>query len=53
MQDTDPKNMTIERLEPTQFSQADTEEDFRIHSEIDILFILRGIMQANSLITLY
>ncbi|MGV8711170.1 MAG: flagellar brake protein [Nitrosomonas sp.] len=53
MQDTDPKNMTIERLEPTQFSQEGTEEDFRIHSEIDILFILRGIMQANSLITLY
>ncbi|MBS0298501.1 MAG: flagellar brake protein [Proteobacteria bacterium] len=40
-------------LTPTQFSQEETSENFRIHSEIDILFILRGIMQTNSLITLY
>ncbi|MXS83338.1 flagellar brake protein [Nitrosomonas oligotropha] len=38
---------------PTQFSREETSENFRIHSEIDILFILRGIMQTNSLITLY
>ncbi|HNH52866.1 MAG TPA: flagellar brake protein [Nitrosomonas sp.] len=40
-------------LVPTQFSQEESRENFRIHSEIDILFILRGIMQTNSLITLY
>ena len=38
---------------PTQFSREEMSENFRIHSEIDILFILRGIMQTNSLITLY
>lgn len=36
-----------------QFSQEEIDENFRIHSEIDIVFILRGIMQTNSLITLY
>lgn len=40
-------------LVPTQFSQEESRENFRIHSAVDILFILRGIMQANSLITLY
>ena len=40
-------------LVPTQFSQEESRENFRIHSEIDIFFILRGIMQTNSLITLY
>lgn len=40
-------------LIPTQFSQEESRENFRIHSEIDIFFILRGIMQTNSLITLY
>lgn len=53
MQKTDSSSNTIEILEPTQFSQEDAEENFRIYSEMDILFILRGIMQANSLITLY
>lgn len=46
-------DQTIEVLQPTQFSQEEIDENFRIHSEIDILFILRGIMQSNSLITLY
>ena len=41
------------KLEPTHFSHAGADENFRIHSEVDILFILRGIMQANSLVTLY
>lgn len=46
-------DQTIEVLQPTQFSQEEIDENFRIHSEIDIVFILRGIMQTNSLITLY
>lgn len=46
-------DQSIEVLQPTQFSQEEINENFRIHSEIDILFILRGIMQTNSLITLY
>ncbi len=54
MQQT-PNQITeaINVLVPTQFSHAESGENFRIHSEIDILFILRGIMQTNSLITLY
>ena len=46
-------DQSIEVLQPTQFSQEEIDENFRIHSEIDIVFILRGIMQTNSLITLY
>ena len=46
-------DQTIEVLQPTQSSQEEIDENFRIHSEIDIVFILRGIMQTNSLITLY
>lgn len=46
-------DQSIEVLQPVQFSQEEINENFRIHSEIDILFILRGIMQTNSLITLY
>lgn len=42
-----------EVLQPIQFSQEEIDENFRVHSEIDIVFILRGIMQTNSLITLY
>lgn len=53
MQESDSTDKTIEILEPTQFSQEEREENFRIYSEIDIQFILRGIMQSNSLITLY
>lgn len=44
---------SAEVLQPTQFSQEEIDENFRVHSEIDIVFILRGIMQTNSLITLY
>ena len=53
MQEPDPTSKTLEVLEPTELSKEDAEENFRIYSEIDILFILRGIIQANSLITLY
>lgn len=53
MQGSDQSIGASDVLEPTQFSQEEKNENFRIHSEIDILFILRGIMQANSLITLY
>ena len=44
---------TYEVLEPTILFPDEKNEKFRIRSEIDILFILRGIMQADSLITLY
>ncbi len=53
MQESNSTDKTIEILEPTQFSKEEREENFRIYSEIDIQFILRGIMQSNSLITLY
>lgn len=50
MQESNQAIGALEILEPTQLSK---EENFRVHSKIDILFILRGIMQANSLITFY
>ena len=53
MQISNQRSETSSVLEPTQFTQEDNSENFRIHSEIDILFILREIMQANSLITVY
>lgn len=53
LQTPDQITEAINILTPTQFSQEESGENFRIHSEIDILFILRGIMQTNSLITLY
>ncbi|MBL8497617.1 flagellar brake protein [Nitrosomonas sp. JL21] len=53
MQEPDPNSNILEVLEPTEFSKDDAEENFRLYSEVDILFILRGIMQAHSLITLY
>ena len=53
MQISNQRSETSSVLEPTQFAQEENSENFRIHSEIDILFILREIMQANSLITVY
>ncbi len=53
MQGSDQRIEAPEVLEPTQFSDKEKDESFRVYSEIDILFILRAIMQANSLITLY
>lgn len=53
MQESDQRIEALEILEPSQLSQEEKDENFRVYSEIDILFILRGIMQANSLITLY
>jgi len=53
MQGSDQKIEAPEVLEPTQLSEEEKDENFRVHSAVDILFILRGIMQANSLITLY
>ncbi len=53
LQSSDPITEATSVLAPTRFSQKETGENFRIHSAVDILFILRGIMQANSLITLY
>ena len=40
-------------IAPTQFSQKENVENFRIHAEIEIHFILRAIMQSNTLLTLY
>jgi c-di-GMP-binding flagellar brake protein YcgR len=53
MQGSDQSIEASNVLEPTQFSQEEKNESFRIHSEIDILFFLREIIQANSLIALY
>ena len=36
-----------------EISDKEKNESFRVYSKIDILFILRAIMSANSLITLY
>lgn len=53
MQELDQEINVTNKLEPTLFSETEAGENFRIHSPVDILFILRGIMQANSLVTLY
>lgn len=53
MQGSDQEIETSAVLEPTQLSGKENDEDFRVYSAVDILFILRGVMQANSLITLY
>lgn len=53
MQELQHEINVTNKLEPTRFTTTETEENFRIHSSLDILFILRGIMQANSLVTLY
>ena len=52
MQGSDQRVEASEVFEPTQFSDKEKDESFRVYSEIDILFILRAIKQANSLITL-
>lgn len=53
MQRSDQRTEMPEVLEFNQFSDKEKNESFRVYSKIDILFILRAIMQANSLITLY
>lgn len=53
MQESEQDIEVTSKLEPTHFSDAKAEENFRIHSPLDILYILRGIMQANTLVTLY
>ncbi len=53
MQGSDQQIEAPKLTEPTQFSEEGKNENFRVHSAVDILFILRGLMQANSLITLY
>lgn len=53
MQESDQEIAITSKLKPTQFSSPDTEESFRVHSKSDIVFILRGVMQSNALVTLY
>lgn len=53
MQEREQEIIITNKLKPTQFPAAEVEESFRIHSPTDIIFILRKIMQGNSLITLY
>jgi c-di-GMP-binding flagellar brake protein YcgR len=53
MQESDQEIAITSKLKPTQFPSPDTEENFRVHSQTDIIFILRGVIQANSLVTLY
>ncbi|MCH9639294.1 MAG: flagellar brake protein [Betaproteobacteria bacterium] len=53
MSDLNQENKPPEAMSPIELSQEEIDENFRIHSEIDIIYILRGIMQKKSLVTLY
>lgn len=49
-------NQTLNKSEATDsgdFPHEDRDDEFRIHSAVDIHFILREIMQSTTLITLY
>ncbi|TXI16553.1 MAG: flagellar brake protein [Nitrosomonas sp.] len=50
MQETDQNIAEFGMLEPARLAD---DENFRVYSDIDILFILRKIMQSKSLATLY
>jgi flagellar brake protein len=47
------ENKSSEVTKPIELSQKEIDDNFRIYSEIDIIYILRGIMQQKSLITIY
>lgn len=46
-------NESIDLPEPTQSFDDEINENFRLHSRIEIIYILREIMQSESLVTLY
>tara|TARA_R110002073_G_scaffold320204_2_gene495528 strand:+ start:366 stop:1148 length:783 start_codon:yes stop_codon:yes gene_type:complete len=45
--------VVAEATSPIELSQKEKDENFRIRTEIEVIFILRGIMKKNTLITLY
>lgn len=53
MQESDQQIEVPKLPEPTQFSEKGKNENFRVYSEVDILFILRRLVQKKSLIALY
>ncbi len=53
MSEPNQENESSEVTKPIELSQKEIDDNFRIHSEIDIIYILRGVMQHKSLITLY
>ncbi|MDH5480706.1 MAG: flagellar brake protein [Nitrosomonas sp.] len=53
MSKPNPGRASSEIMKSIELSQKKIDENFRVHSEIEIFFILRGIMRKNSLITLY
>lgn len=46
-------NESIDLPEPTQNFDDESNDNFRLHSRIEIIYILREIMQSESLVTLY
>ncbi|MCC8997252.1 MAG: flagellar brake protein [Nitrosomonas sp.] len=53
MSKTYPINESIDLPEPTQNFDDESNDNFRLHSRIEIIYILREIMQSESLVTLY
>ncbi len=53
MSEPNQENESSEVTKPIELSQKEIDDNFRIHSEIDIIYILRGIIQQKSLTTLY
>lgn len=53
MQKTTSRTETPQISETTPIPAEDKNEEFRIHSEKDILFILRDIMQTKTLLSVY
>jgi len=53
MSEPNHENNPPEAMSSIELSKEEIDENFRIHSEIDIIYILRGIMQKKSLVTLY
>ncbi len=49
----DQEIQSLKTMKLTQLSEEEKDKNFLIRTEIDILFILRGIMQKNTLIALY
>lgn len=49
----DQEIQSLKTMKLTQLSEEEKDENFLVSAEIDILFILRGIMQKNTLIAMY
>ena len=53
MKKTYPTDETTSLPEQVWISEDDKNENFRLHSRVDILFILKDLKQSDSLVTLY